>query len=103
MAVVLFTVRATIAPDREEAYNHWYHTEHIPQLLRYNGAVGARRYRKIDGDEQYQYVTQYEFANEEIYRRFVESDHLKEMIAEYDANFGDASDRTRDAWVQVWP
>ena len=39
MSTVLFVVKATITADQEDAFNHWYNTEHCPQLLRYRGAV----------------------------------------------------------------
>ncbi len=42
MAGALFMVRATIAPEREDAFNRWYDNEHCPQLLRYRGAVSER-------------------------------------------------------------
>lgn len=103
MAVTIFVVRATITKDQEAAFNRWYNEEHAPQLLRYNGAVSARRYRKILGEDKYQYMAVYEFASEEVFRRFQESDHLKELVREYNANFGETSQRERAAYVQVWP
>ena len=53
MAITIFVVRATITKDKEAAFNRWYNEEHVPQLLQYNGAVSARRYRKILGDDKY--------------------------------------------------
>ena len=103
MAIVLFVVKATITADREAAYNQWYHNEHIPQLLSYRGAASARRYRKLLGEDKYQYMTQYEFADEATFDAFQNSDHFADLIAEYNANFGDASERIREAYVQVWP
>ena len=103
MATVLFVVRATITADQEDAFNAWYHDEHIPMLLRYKGAVSARRYRKFLGEDADQYMVQYEFESEETFERFLESDHLVELKSEYDANFGTTSERTRAAYVQVWP
>ncbi len=103
MAVVLFTVRATINADQEERYNQWYHKEHCPQVLRFPGAVSAKRYKTILSDEAYQYMAVYEFESEETFERFQASDHFKELLADYDANFGDVSTRRRDAYVQVWP
>jgi hypothetical protein len=32
-----------------------------------------------------------------------ESDHLKTLIKDYDANFGETSERQRSAYVQIWP
>jgi hypothetical protein len=51
MAITLFVVRATITKDKEAAFNTWYNEEHAPQVLQYNGAVSARRYRKILGED----------------------------------------------------
>lgn len=103
MAIVLFMVRAKVEPVREDAFNHWYDTEHVPQVLRYPGAVSARRYKQILGDDTFEYMALYEFASEETFAAFHTSEHLAELIREYDARFGDCSDRRRSAFVQVFP
>ena len=103
MAIVIFVVRANVAKDKETAFNKWYNEEHVPQLLQYNGAVSARRYRKILGDEKYEYMAVYEFANEAVFERFQKSEHIKELIKEYDAQYGKVSQRERSAYVQIWP
>lgn len=61
MPTVLFTVKATISKDREEAFNRWYNQQHCPQVLRFTGAVSAKRYRAILGEDTYQYMAVYEF------------------------------------------
>jgi antibiotic biosynthesis monooxygenase (ABM) superfamily enzyme len=103
MAVTIFVVRATIAKDKEAAFNTWYNNEHAPQVLQYNGAVSARRYRKILGEDKFQYMAVYEFASEDAFRRFQDSDHLKTLIKDYNASFGTTSERERSAYVQIWP
>jgi len=103
MAVALFMVRATISQDQDAAFNRWYNEEHVPQVLQFNGAVSARRYKKILGEDQFEYMALYEFASEEVFRRFLGSDHLKTLIKDYDANFGGASDRLRAGYVQIFP
>jgi hypothetical protein len=103
MPTVLFVVKATIARDREAAFNRWYNEEHVPQFLRYPGAVSARRYKAIMGEDKYQYIAVYEMKDEPTFRQFLESDHLKELKADYDAKFGSASERERFAYAQVWP
>lgn len=103
MAVGLFVVRATIARDRGAAFNKWYNEEHVPMVLQYNGAVSGRRYRKVTGDDQYEYMAMYEFASEEVLRTFLQSDALKALRAEYDKHFGDVSQRIGQGWVQVFP
>ena len=103
MPVTLFVVRATITKDKEAAFNKWYNEEHVPQVLQFNGAASARRYRKILGDDKFQYMAVYEFSSEAAFKRFQESDHLKTLIKDYDAKFSGVSDRERSAYVQVWP
>lgn len=103
MSTVLFIVKATITLEQEAAFNRWYDTEHCPGLLRFRGAVSARRYKAIMGEDRFQYMAVYEFESEETFQRFKDSDHLRELVAEYDAHFGTVSERERSAYVQVWP
>ena len=103
MAVGLFVVRATITKDKEAAFNTWYNEEHLPQVLRYNGAVGGRRYKKVMGDDKYEYMAVYEFASEAVFQAFLKSDALNELRRDYDKNFGEVSERVAQGWVQVFP
>ena len=103
MATVLFVVKATITPAQEAAFNRWYNTEHCPELLQYKGAVSARRYKAIMGEDRYQYMAVYEFESEATFQKFLKSDHLANLKKEYDARFGKVSARARSAYVQVWP
>ena len=103
MAVGLFVVRATITRDKEAAFNKWYNEEHLPQVLRYDGAISGRRYKKVKGDDKYEYMAMYEFESEAVFQAFLTSDALKELKAEYDKNFGSVSERVGQGWVQVYP
>ena len=103
MATALFTVKATISAEREQAFNQWYNREHVPDVLKYPGAVSARRYKAILPEDKFQYIAVYEFENEETLRRFLDSDHMARLKREYDTHFGDVSERQRAAYVQVWP
>lgn len=49
----LHIVRVDIAPEVEEAFNHWYDTVHIPALLACPGWLSARRYVVVDGGPKY--------------------------------------------------
>ena len=58
MATVLLTVRATITPEAEEAFNHWYNTEHCNDVLKLPGKYDsykwptlAEAYRHFTGKE----------------------------------------------------
>ncbi len=103
MPTALFTVKATITPDREQAFNEWYNHEHVADVLRFKGAVSARRYKAILPEDKFQYMAVYEFENEETLQHFLKSDHMTWLRKEYDAHFGGASERQRAAYVQVWP
>jgi hypothetical protein len=103
MATALFVVKASIAPEQEQAFNRWYNTEHCPQVLRFQGAVSARRYKAILGEDRHQYMAVYEFESEATLRRFLDSEHFAHLKRDYDASFGDVSERARSAYVQVWP
>jgi uncharacterized protein DUF4286 len=102
MPTVLFVVKATITKERDAAFNRWYNEEHVPQVLQFPGAVSARRYRAILGEDRYQYMAVYEVQDEATFQRLMDSDHMKTLRAEYDAHFPD-SERARFAYVQVWP
>jgi quinol monooxygenase YgiN len=103
MPTVLFVVKATIAPEHEDAFNRWYDEEHVPQFLQFKGAVSARRYRALAGEERYRYMAVYELADEAAYERLMASDHFRDLRAEYDRHFGQVSERARFAYVQVFP
>lgn len=103
MPTVMFVVKATITADKDAAFNRWYNEEHVPQVLQFPGLVSARRYKRIDGDEKWQYMAVYEVKDEATYRKLMDSEHMKTLRAEYDAHFGDTSDRARFAYAQVWP
>ena len=103
MATVLFVVKASITHDQEAAFNRWYNIEHCPELLQFKGALSARRYKAIMGEDKYQYMAVYEFETEETFRRFLASDHLATLKRKYDAAFGTVSERARSAYVQVFP
>ena len=102
MATILFMVKATIPSDKEAAFNRWYNEEHVPQVFQFPGLVSAHRYELVDGDDKYRYMPIYELQDEATYRRFIASDHMKTLRAEYDAHFP-MSERARLAYAQVWP
>ena len=69
MPIALFTVKATMAPDREKAFNEWCNHEHIPDVFKFKGVVSARRYKATAPEYRFQYVTMHEFESEETLER----------------------------------
>ena len=102
MATVLFIVKATIPASEDAKFNKWYNEEHCPQFLQYPGAVSARRYKAIMGEDKFQYMAMYEVQDEATFKKLMASDHMKFLRAEYDRYFP-MSERARFAYTQVWP
>jgi antibiotic biosynthesis monooxygenase (ABM) superfamily enzyme len=42
---IIFAVGHDVPPDKEEEFNAWYNTEHIPAMKRVPGILTARRFR----------------------------------------------------------
>ena len=47
-AEYLFLVAHDVPPGKEDEFNAWYDTEHVPAMLRVPGFLGARRFRMAD-------------------------------------------------------
>ena len=105
----LFVVKATIAPEREAAFNEWYDTVRSVEAARVPGCTGMRRYAAVPlesdhaGAEPWQYMVCYEFESEEAMQAFAGSDTLRAMTRDYDARLGGAGQRARFAYRQIYP
>lgn len=105
----MFVVKATIAPEREAAFNEWYDTVRYAEAARVPGCTGMRRYAAVPlesahaGSEPWQYMVCYDFESEEALQAFVRSDALRAMTRDYDARFAGAGDRARFAYLQIYP
>ena len=105
----IFVVKATIAPELEASFNHWYDTVRSQEAARVPGCLGMRRYEALPlesahaGSEPWRYMVCYEFDSEASLDTFVRSDTLRAMTTDYDARFGGAGDRARLAYRQIYP
>ena len=103
MASVLFLVRIKVPKAIEAEFNRWYAEEHIPDILKFPGAVEVRRYRTLIGDEDYQQLTAIEFEDEDAMRRYLHSDYRAWLSEEFDSRFGEATERVRAGYEQIYP
>jgi antibiotic biosynthesis monooxygenase (ABM) superfamily enzyme len=105
----LFVVKATIAPELEQAFNEWYDTVRSKEIAQVPGCLGMRRYAALPlesahaGSEPWQYMVVYDFDSEASLQAFVHSDTLRAMTKDYDARFGARGDRARLAYRQIYP
>lgn len=61
---ILMMVRTDTLPEMEEAWNHWYETQHIPNRLKIQGFLSARRFVAIEGRPKY--VALYDLAGANV-------------------------------------
>ncbi|MBI3964965.1 MAG: hypothetical protein HY329_04950 [Chloroflexi bacterium] len=50
---ILLVAMLVPRPDREEEFNAWYDTEHLPALKSIPGFLSARRFRALEGEPRY--------------------------------------------------
>jgi antibiotic biosynthesis monooxygenase (ABM) superfamily enzyme len=97
----LFVVMAKVKPEDEKVFNKWYNEEHLPRVLeRIPGVHSGRRYKILEGEEEYQYMALYEFEAYDAMRKAVHSNIMKQLIKEYDEAFGEGG-RKRLLAVQL--
>lgn len=78
----LLIVATDVDDEIEEEFNQWYEKEHLPELLKVPGVLGAKRYISMSGTPKY--TTIYEHENEyvrekEEYKRILNTDWAKKI------------------------
>jgi antibiotic biosynthesis monooxygenase (ABM) superfamily enzyme len=97
----LLIIMAKVPAEQEEAFNRWYNEEHLPRVLeRLPGIVSARRYRIMEGEEEFQFMALYEFENYKAVDAALKSSAMKKLIEEYNEAFGPGG-RKRIKAVQI--
>jgi hypothetical protein len=94
-------VRSAVTnPDDRNAFDHWYHTDHIPLVFSKIANVNHawRFWSKSDPAVHY---TLSEFSNTSELQRATSSEAFKYIVAEYDRSWGSRVTRTRDILEKV--
>jgi antibiotic biosynthesis monooxygenase (ABM) superfamily enzyme len=98
-------VRATVEANREDEFNCWYNSEHIPDVVNmFPACLGASRFKVMDGDGDgsHQYMALYAFRTAEELKAAISSPEIKELIRRYDEAIGSFSTRARTTYTQVF-
>ena len=96
-------VRATVEANREDEFNRWYNTEHIPDVVNmFPACLGASRFKVTDGDGSHQYMALYAFRSAAELEQAFSSPEIKELIGRYDKAIGSFSTRARTTYTQVF-
>jgi hypothetical protein len=64
----VFVVQSSaLDADHESAFDEWYQSVHIPEILDVPGFTGARRFRVVDGaEDQHPFLTIYEIEADDV-------------------------------------
>jgi len=89
-----FIVRAEVDPSIKAEFDTWYRDEHLPDALKAFQAISANRgWSSIDTNV---HLAFYEFTDLNAANAAVNSEAMKELIAEFDRCFPDNVTRTRE-------
>ncbi len=90
-----FIVRAQIVDaTAKDAFDRWYHDEHLPDALE---AFNARRaWRGWSEVEAHVHYAVYEFDDATAARAIPDSDALKRLVVEFDRTWGDGVTGSRE-------
>jgi len=98
----IFVVQITIDPDREDEWNHWYDSVHVPEVMAASPAIlSATRYRLSAGNIPHRYLAVYRFRDEAGLEAFMGSPELAQMSSDYTRDWGAVSDRVRGAFTPI--
>lgn len=85
----LLIVMAKVKSEDEAAFNKWYNEDHLPKAIeRFPGVLSGRRYKILEGEEEYSYLAIYEFESYAALHATAHSKIMQGLVAEYDAAFG---------------
>lgn len=94
-ANAIFMVRAEVAQEADRAgFDRWYAQEHLPDALaKFRATRAWRGWSQTDPAVHYAF---YEFPDAARMRAALESPALKELIADFDRDWGTRVKRTRE-------
>ncbi len=94
MPPTYFLVRAVVAPDLRERFDHWYSADHLPWALQVFKCDKAWRFWS-EVEEGVHYAV-YRFAGKAACDAALASDGFKELIADFNRSWPEGVIRTRD-------
>jgi hypothetical protein len=95
----VLVVRATCDPDKVNAFNEWYNSDHSPRALQaLEGALKVRRLMSIpEYEEKVELLAMYEFSDEQTLRTALNHPDIAALRDEYTATW--AKDAPREAKI----
>jgi hypothetical protein len=99
MPATVFIVRAVVAPQLRDKFDHWYSTDHLPWAIRVFKCNKAWRF--WSETEAGVHYAAYRFADKAACDRALATDDFKAMIADFNRAFPEGVTRTRDVVTLV--
>jgi hypothetical protein len=97
MPAAFFVVRVTVSdPAKRQAFDEWYHREHLLDAVKAFGVNKAWRFWSVNDPAVHQAT--YEFADKAALDRATSGEALKPLVAEFDRCWPDVK-RTREIFV----
>ena len=94
MPTTFFLVRAVVAPDLRDKFDHWYATDHLPWAIRAFKCDKAWRF--WSALEPGVHYAVYRFADKASCDAALGSAEFKALVADFDRAFPQGVSRTRD-------
>jgi len=94
MPTTYFLVRAVVAPQLREKFDHWYATDHLPWVCRIFKCDNA--WRAWSTVEEGVHYAVYQFADKAACDAALASAEFKELVADFNRSWPDGVTRTRD-------
>ena len=92
MPKATFIVRAVVAVDQRDRFDHWYSTDHLLRALKdFKAEKAWRGWSKVEEGVHYAF---YEFADMARLDAALKSDAFKALVADFDRNFPQGVSRT---------
>ena len=93
MPIVLYMVTVDVAPNSAAAWDAWHTQQHMPDVLRQPGFIGARKFCEPNPltDGWLRYVTLFELDSPSPLAAYEASDAAKRLRADHEARFGNVT------------
>ena len=99
MPTTHFIVRAVVAPQLRDKFDHWYATDHLPWAIRVFKCEKA--WRGWSALEEGVHYAVYQFADKASCDAALASDDFKALIAVFNKSWPEGVTRTRDVVTLV--
>jgi hypothetical protein len=99
MPKAFFMVRAVVAENLREKFDHWYSTDHLPWAFKIFQCEKAWRFWS-EVEEGVHYAV-YRFADKAACDAALAHPEFKKLVADFDRNFPQGVTRTRDVATLV--